>query len=386
VSVAHAMLPETTHDEASRQAFAGALRKYSFTVLEPANRALCEGVVAPRFGEARDRRTKQAILVEMEKRPEHQLWHRFMQDWQDMLWRYAAECIDRQLPALVEKFQVRAEARAAGGSLTLNPDVRLSPYQTAVDNHHFPGSYYSETRDDDVRQGAVLDRAAHTYLGNQLGGEIHDRRGQTLLAHVRERWPGFAPKRILDLGCMTGTSTVPWARAFPDAEVYGLDTAAPVLRYAHARSEALGAPVHYVQANAEDTGFDAESFDLIVSHVFLHETSHGAVRTIFAECRRLLRPGGIMAHLEVPFRAELFGPWDYIRSAREGRYNQEPFWIGVTKLDLAAVAREAGFENVAMGYQATAANGMDAPPGFAPLAQGKLDLSNWFVVSGVRPA
>jgi ubiquinone/menaquinone biosynthesis C-methylase UbiE len=381
--MAHAMLPRTTHDEASRHAFAGALRKYSFTVLEPANRRLAEEVVAPALGPGA---SKQAVLVAMETRSEHALWHRFMQDWQDLLWRYAGECVDRQLDELTRRCRDHAAARRAGGSLTLDRDVRLSSYQTAVDNHHFPGSYHAEGGDDDLRQGAVLDRAAHTYLGNQLGGEIHDRRGQTLLAHVRERLPDLAPRRILDLGCMTGTSTVPWARAYPEAEVFGLDTAAPVLRYAHARSEALDARVHYVQANAESTGFDDGSFDLVVSHVFLHETSNSAVRTIFGECRRLLRPGGVMAHLEVPFRAELFGPWDYIRSAREGRYNQEPFWIGVTKLDLAAVAEAAGFTEVAMGYQATAANGLDAPPGFVPLEQGRLDLSNWFVVSGRKPA
>ena len=77
--------------------------------------------------------------------------------------------------------------------------------------------------------------------------------------------------------------------AYPEAEVYGIDVAAPMLRYAHARAEALGRRVHFSQQNAESTNFRDESFDLIVSHILLHETSAKAVRNIMRECHRLLQ-------------------------------------------------------------------------------------------------
>lgn len=382
---AHAMIADLTHDEAAQLAFAASLRGFTMGVLDKGNKALCESQIAPRAdpAEAADRPAKQAILREMETRSEHHLWHRFMQDWQELLWYSSIECVERQLDALVERAD--GLARSPLGSLTLDASVEMPPYQKAVDNHHFPGGYCTETRERDVRQGAVLDRAASTYLGNQVGGQIHNARGTTLVAQVRERWPDTAPARILDLGCMTGTSTLPWAQAFPEAEVHALDTAAPVLRYAHARAEALGVPAHFHQADAERTRFDDASFDIVVSHVFLNEASHPAVKRIFAECRRLLRPGRIMAHLEVPFRAERLGYWDYIRSAREERYNQEPFWVGVTSMDLAAVAGEADFVDVAISYQHSSAAAPATGPGFSPLGEGRMDLSNWFVVSGVRP-
>lgn len=378
----HAMLADMTHDEAAQMAYAAALRGYSMSVLEDGNRALCERQVAPKVDpEGRgNQRTKQQVLVAMEGRSEHQLWHRFMQDWQELLWYASDDCVRRQLPELI----ARGQDLAAGcGSIELDPELELPRYQQVVDNHHFPGGYATEVCEDDLRAGAVIDRAASAYLGGQLGGDLHDRRGHTLIAHVLERFPDLEPRRILDMGCMTGTSTVPWAKLFPDAEVHGIDTAAPVLRYAHARAAALDAAIHWHQQDAEHSRFEDESFDLVVSHVFLHETSSKAVPAIFRECRRLLRPGGVMAHLEVPFRAELFGYWDYIRSAREGRYNQEPYWIGVTKADLAGIAQETGFRDVAMGYQAAASNGRQVErPDFRPLDQGRLDLSNWFVVSG----
>ena len=380
----HAMLADLTHDESARQAYAAALRNYTMGILDDANRVICDQVIAPAAAAQglAGRDADRAIIKGMEVRDEHRLWQVFSQTWQDLIWHYSMDSVDRQLPELVDRF--RQIASGASGKLTLNPDMELPRYQTAADNHRFPGSYYTETCDDDVRQGAVLDRAAHTYLGNALGGEIHDRRGHTLISHVRERFPELNPQRILDIGCQNGASTVPWARTFPNAEVHAIDTAAPVLRYAHARSESLGARVYYAQQNAEHTDFPDGHFDFVVSHVVLHETTHSALRAIFRECHRLLRPGGVMAHLEVPFRQELMSPWTKVKSAREGRYNQEPFWIGVTGADLVGVARDAGFVEARMGFQPTVGDGVDAPPGFVPMDEGKADLSNWFIVSAMK--
>ncbi len=380
----HVMLADLTHDEAARQAYAATLRGYTLGVLNGANAAICDEVVAPAVaakgltGPAANR----ALIAGMEARDEHRLWQVFSQTWQDLIWHYCMDSVDRQLPELVDRF--RQISSTAKGSLTLDPDLVLPRYQSAADNHRFPGSYHTETRDDDVRQGAVLDRAAHTYMGNALGGEIHDRRGHTLISHIRERFRDLKLDRILDIGCQNGASTVPWARHHPDAEVYAIDTASPVLRYAHARSESLGATVHYSQQNAEHTNFPDGHFDLVVSHVVLHETTHSALRAIFREAHRILRPGGVMAHLEVPFRQELMSPWLKVMSAREGRYNQEPFWIGLTGADLKTIAEEAGFVDARMGFQTTVGNGVDAAPGFVALEDGKSDLSNWFVMSAVK--
>ena len=59
-------------------------------------------------------------------------------------------------------------------------------------------------------------------------------------------------------------------------------------------------PFIFSQQNAERTSFDDESMDLVVSHIMLHETSHKAFNNILKESLRLLRPGGIMMHMEQP--------------------------------------------------------------------------------------
>jgi hypothetical protein len=94
-----------------------------------------------------------------------------------------------------------------------------------------------------------------------------------------------------------------------------------------------------------------------------------------------------MAHIEVPARIEAMGPWEYLRSSYEGFYNQEPFWNSLTESDLVSIASRIGFVEAEQGFQATAADGRapTAPGAFTPVAAGRMDLSNWFVMSARKP-
>ncbi|MFT7286520.1 MAG: ubiquinone/menaquinone biosynthesis C-methylase UbiE [Halieaceae bacterium] len=55
--------------------------------------------------------------------------------------------------------------------------------------------------------------------------------------YVRLKFPDFKPERILDCGCSIGHNTLPWAEAFPSAEVHGIDVAPGLLRYANTRAQ-----------------------------------------------------------------------------------------------------------------------------------------------------
>ena len=67
-----------------------------------------------------------------------------------------------------------------------------------------------------------------------------------------------------------------------DAEIIGVDVGAPVLRYAHARAEAFGLPIHFSQQNGEETNFPDGFFDVVCSHIIMHETSTRAAPRIFS--------------------------------------------------------------------------------------------------------
>ena len=127
---------------------------------------------------------------------------------------------------------------------------------------------------------------------------------------------------------------------FPDAAVPAIDVAAPILRYGHARAESLGIPVHFSQQNAEQTDFESGSFDMVISHILLHETSKKALPRILKESRRLLRPGGLMLHFEVP-RGDT--PMEQFMHDWESYNNNESFARFMTDIDLCEVATKAGW-------------------------------------------
>ena len=150
-----------------------------------------------------------------------------------------------------------------------------------------------------MAQGAIYDRAVYIYAMGQMGLCNADM-GDSTVAWLKQSHPDFNPSRILDMGCSVGHSTLPYSNAYPEAEMHAIDVAAPMLRYARARASSMGSAVHFSQQNAEFTEFETESFDLVVSHILLHETSSAAIKNVISECYRLLKPGGWMLHVENP--------------------------------------------------------------------------------------
>lgn len=336
----HAALPAATHDELARQNFVQSLKVHLATRVSPGNRTVYEHRAAPRFAREHRRPPKDRHEVRnvMRHEPYYQTWSALLRTSQEMMWDSVNVSVERQLPALRDR---AAAKRDTLGSLTLNPDLPIPAYHTAVDIHCQPGGYHTELVPDDVAAGATYDRAVYIYAMGRLGA-LNDEMGQSVVLHLTEQYPDFRPARILDMGCTVGHSTLPYVDAYPDAEVFAIDVGAPVLRYAHARAETLGKRVHFSQQNAEHTDFADASFDLIVSHILLHETSSAAIRAIMRECHRLLKPGGLMLHQEVP-QYEGMPPYDAFILDWDTYNNNEPFWGTVHSMDLQKRAESAGF-------------------------------------------
>ena len=256
---------------------------------------------------------------------------------QELLWDSVGETVERQRDGL------QRAARAippAGGTLRLDPGLALPGYAREVDIHVMPGSFHTELGPDDVYAGALYDRGVYVYAYGGLG-PLNDALGVSTVNFIRSTFPDLQPTRILDLGCGIGTSTLPLADAFPDAEIHGVDIAAPMLRYGHARAEALGVPIHFSQQAAEHTDFADGSFDLVISNLLLHEIPQKASRQILAEAHRLLRPGGVTVHNDMvgwptdPFET-FVAEWNVFN-------NNEPFERGSGTLPWREACLEAGF-------------------------------------------
>jgi len=338
----HGVSPEATHDETARFNFLTNLNVHLGARVFPATRTAFEARVAPAF-RARTGRNfadQREIREEMKREPVYQAWAALRRAAMEMRQQAGRAMVLRQKDTL----NARAAALNAGrNTLQLDARVAVPEYLAQVDNHWMPGSYYGARDAEDVTGPANYDAGGFVTTAGSMSA-LGDGAGRTLARFVKQRFPDFAPKRILDLGCGTGANTLPLAAAFPDAEVIAADVAAPMLRYGHARAQSLGfTQVQFVQAAAEDLPFPPGHFDWIQTTMVLHETSAAAVRTIMRRCFELLSPGGLMLHLEQPNFTPETTLWEKFTRDWDAWYNNEPFWAKLHTMDPFALMSEAGF-------------------------------------------
>ena len=162
--------------------------------------------------------------------------------------------------------------------------------------------------------------------------------------------PDSTIRTALDLGCSVGLSTAEVRRAFPNVkEVTGVDLSPHMLAVA-VHTAADPAP-RFLHAAAEETGLEAGSFDLVSMCLVAHECPADATAAIFAEAFRLLRPGGILAGMDMDSGSSAFASIVANPAAFAGFSASEPHLSSYMTLDPVAAARAAGF-----GWVKTTAN------------------------------
>lgn len=337
----HPLLPATDHDEQARQDFVASLRSHLAAHVAPGNKAIYQHRVKPKFAAAEQREPADyhEIGKLMTRDSYYQFWSAMQRRSQELMWDSVIDPTERQLSELISTSEALAARKPAGGSLRLDSELPMPRYHTAADIHIQPGGYHGEVAPNDITAGVLYEGGLPIYINDALGVRS-DGLGRTLARYTQLSWADWAPKTILDMGCAVGNSTLPWAEFYPQARIDAIDVAAPCLRYAHARAEHYGVAVHFSQQNAEQTNFQSASYDLIVSHIVLHETSHSALPNILRECWRLLRPGGRMLHMEVPRGDNAF---EQFMLQWEAYNNNESFSRYMTDIDLVALARKTGF-------------------------------------------
>jgi ubiquinone/menaquinone biosynthesis C-methylase UbiE len=217
------------------------------------------------------------------------------------------------------------------GSLELDPDLALPDWYTDWDIHIQPGGVWRADASARVYElGAKL-----VMMGDNDDYAFHQVFADTCLTPLKD----LTPSRLVDLGCGFGKSTWVLKQAFPQAEVIGVDLAAPCLKLAHAKCEAMGLPIRFIQADAADTGLEAASADLVTATMVIHELPQPALKAFFAEAARLLKPGGILRVLDFQLTGDAFRD---LAVMEHGARNNEPFMPGMMAADTVAMAQQAG--------------------------------------------
>ncbi len=339
----HAVFPETTHDEIERFNYLAQMNRHLASRILPVVRTVYENRVEPRMAaQGAKPANRHDVRKELLRDPCYQTWsalRRATMEQRQQAGRWVAVRQAEELAAKVDRIV------AADGGLEVDSSVRVPRYVSAVDHHCMPGSYHTELFPGDVSAAANYDCGIFATTGGMMG-RYCDGGGHAVLRWVRRNLPGFQPRDILDIGATIGHSLVPIAQAYPQARVVAVDVGLPVLRYALARARSLGVRnIRFVQADGATLGrFADESFDWVQTTMFLHELSYPSMRAIMRESFRVLRPGGIVLHVEQPQYTPEMPLFEQAMRDWDAFYNNEPFWSTMHEIDLDGFMIQAGFK------------------------------------------
>ena len=337
----HAVFPNASHDEVARFDTLTRLNLHLSQVLAPGVKKAYQTRVEPALAAALGRppQDRHEVRRAMASDLHYQMWSALRRNTMEQRQQAGRSVVFRQLGTLRD----RADAlNADAATLQLDPSVQQPRYQRAVDIHCMPGSYHTEVVERDIAPGANYDAGLFVTTAGMLG-RYADGGGQAIVDWLQKHRPGWQPRRILDIGCTIGHNVLPLAQAFPQAEVVAIDTAAPVLRYGHARAKSLQVHnIQFRQASGEAVPAADESFDLVTTAMFWHETSNTAMPRIMAEVHRVLAPGGLTLHLEQPqYRG--MDPFEAFMRDWDAYNNNEPFWTRMHEWDLDELVTRSGF-------------------------------------------
>ena len=334
----HDLRPDLTPREAARNRFVSGMRSFILNDLAGDLKQAYDRRAAPAYSQRTGHapRTSDEAHAALRGDPAFNVYSALRVEAQKQVWSSVIPVVEREADRLCA---VAARVADRPGTVRIDPDLEVPSNVAAIDVHLLPGSY---TRDrESLATGAVYDQGLAVFSMGLMGANLDDI-GLSMARYIKLRFPDFAPTRILDTGCTIGHNTLPWKRAYPEANVTAIDAAASGLLYGSARAKSQGVEIDFEQMLADDLAYPDESFDLVFSSMFLHELSSKTRAKVLSEAHRVLRPGGLMLHMELPPNSEM-GAFEGFYLDWDSHYNAEPFYKAFRDEDPRAICTAAGF-------------------------------------------
>jgi len=338
VQLQHPMAAQATPGEIARGRFVSGIRSLILNDLAGDLRNAYDRRAEPKWrrehGRAPD--TSREAHEALRGDPAFNVYSAMRVQAQKMVWAAVADGVSRESDRLAAE---AARVADAPGTLALDPALEVPRNVSAIDVHLMPGSYTRGA--DSLEAGAVYDRGLAVFSMGLMGANLDDI-GLSMAKYIALRYPDFAPQRILDTGCTIGHNTLPWKQAYPEAGVVAIDAAPGPLAYGSARAKMQGQAVEFRQMCADSLAYPNASFDMVWSSMFLHELSKKTRAAAFAEAFRVLRPGGLMLHMELPPNGAM-DAYDGFYLDWDSYYNSEPFYKGYRDENPLELCLRAGF-------------------------------------------
>ncbi len=273
------------------------------------------------------------IRAHVEALPIGQLRNRLARTQQEMKWQRLTGSFEAQRAALSAEL-ARYDGRGPG-RLLLDPAFNYPPYLN-VNFHLQPGGYFK-----DELSGFLYHYGTKVFF---RGDNDHDELHARLVAKAPAPADGRV-SRVLDLACSIGQSTTAFKRRFPEAEIWGIDYSAPMLRAAHRRAVMLDTDVNFAQRLIESTQFPAAHFDMSFAFIVFHELPLRIIRETVRETARVTRPGGVFTVFDF-IGSEVHSPFQRYHRYFDARHNGEPYSQDFCDCRFGDILDEYGF-NVA---------------------------------------
>jgi SAM-dependent methyltransferase len=263
--------------------------------------------------------------------PEVATWLRVKRSLQEAYWQTITDSYGQRQDDFLHMLEVSDSE--GPGSVKWDPDFQYPEYAT-VDIHIQPGGYV-----EDPLCGLHYDYGTKVFFGGVNDGDA---------LHAKMAGKTSIPKdenveRIMDIGCAIGQFTCALKNRFPDAEVWGTDIGAPMVRYAHHRAAQQNLDVHFAQMACENIEFKDNSFDLITAHLLFHELPLPIIKRTLAEAFRVLRPGGTFVLWDFPSEAADDGRFSGFMRYMDAADNGEPYSCEFVSCDVERLISDAGF-------------------------------------------
>lgn len=183
---------------------------------------------------------------------------------------------------------------------------------------------------------------------------LRDNFHKNMLEMLNLKSNGYASsiKRVVDLGCSTGLSTIKCFESFPQAEIIGIDLSPYMLSVAKFQLDTKKSlqtarrSITYRQAAAEEADIGEKDVDLVTMCLVSHELPTQAAKAIFVEAYRMLKPGGAFSLMDMDPNSLFFQKFAGNPMAFAAFKSTEPWIQEYVSMDLEKTLASVGFVEI----------------------------------------